>query len=211
MTPPDSIQARAPRPLTLTDHARRRTQGLTAWLGARLHRAGVHPDTVSLLGLGLVLLAALLIASGRLTAAGVLLLVSLPLDAVDGAVARAMQRQDRVGALLDSTLDRYADAVIFGALGYHFAGQGRQDLLLLALLALVGSYGVSYVRARAEGLGVDCTVGLFTRLERLLVLLPMLLIEPLLLPGLVLLAVGTNVTVLQRVIFVMRELRQREG
>ena len=119
-------------------------------------------------------MAALSLARGELLAGGLILLVSLPLDALDGAVARAMGRAGAFGMVLDSTLDRYADGLIFGALGYYFAlRRGGPEMLALALAALVGSYLVSYVRARADDsrVGVSTTVGLFTRLERVVVIL----------------------------------------
>ena len=172
-----------------------------------LHRLGVSADAITIAGLLLTLLAALLIADGQLQQGGLLLLLSLPLDALDGAVARAAARSDSFGGVLDSTLDRYADAALFAALGYYFAGLGQMDSLALALLALVGSYGVSYVRARAGEAGISLRDGLFTRLERVVVLLLALLIPALLLPGLWLLALGTNLTALQRLWLVYRRER----
>jgi CDP-diacylglycerol--glycerol-3-phosphate 3-phosphatidyltransferase len=111
--------------------------------------------------------------------------------------------------VLDSTLDRYADGFIFGALGYHFASLGQQGYLLLALAALVGSFGVSYVRARAGEAGLSVKVGWFTRLERVAAILLALLLPPLLVPALWLLAVGTNMTALQRLWFVYRSTQQK--
>ncbi|MBC8100026.1 MAG: CDP-alcohol phosphatidyltransferase family protein [Armatimonadetes bacterium] len=195
-----------PPPLTLTDRIRALTATVTQTCGSAVHRAGIHPDTITIAGLGLVLVASGVIAAGYLQAGAVLLLLGLPLDALDGAVARAMQRRDSFGALLDSTLDRYADAFIFAGLGYHFAVQDRFDLLLLTLAALIGSYSVSYVRARAEGLGVPVKIGWFSRLERVGIVLVMLLVPGLLTVGLVVLAVGTNLTGLQRLWFVYKTL-----
>ncbi|MDE0610872.1 MAG: CDP-alcohol phosphatidyltransferase family protein [Anaerolineaceae bacterium] len=176
-----------------------------ARVGLALHRLGVSADAVTLAGFALTLLAALFIARGRLQEGGLLLLISLPLDALDGAVARAAQRDSRFGGVLDSTLDRYADAAMFAALVYYFASLGQMEHLALALLALVGSYGVSYVRARAGEAGIELREGLFTRLERVLVLLLALLIPRLLLPGLWLLALGCNLTALQRLWLVYRQ------
>ncbi|MDD9954916.1 MAG: CDP-alcohol phosphatidyltransferase family protein [Anaerolineaceae bacterium] len=176
-----------------------------ARVGLALHRLGVSADAVTLAGFALTLLAALFIARGRLQEGGLLLLISLPLDALDGAVARAAQRDSRFGGVLDSTLDRYADAAMFAALVYYFASLGQMEHLALALLALVGSYGVSYVRARAGEAGIELREGLFTRLERVLVLLLALLIPGLLLPGLWLLALGCNLTALQRLWLVYRQ------
>ncbi|HLV35145.1 MAG TPA: CDP-alcohol phosphatidyltransferase family protein [Spirillospora sp.] len=191
-------------PMTFTDRVRRATDRMVSGAGTALHRAGIHPDTLTILGLVLVVIAAYFIATGRLQIGAVILILGLPLDALDGAVARAMQRTDPFGGVLDSTLDRYADGFIFGALGYHFASLGQQGYLLLALAALVGSYGVSYVRARAGEANSSVKVGLFTRLERIGVILLALLIPALLVPGLWLLAVGTHLTTLQRLWYVYR-------
>ena len=194
-------------PDTLTGRARRLTGRRLAQLGLALHRRGVSADAITIAGLLLTLLAALFIVDGQLQQGGLLLLLGLPLDALDGAVARAAARSDSFGGVLDSTLDRYADAALFAALGYYFAGLGQMDALALALLALVGSYGVSYVRARAGEAGISLRDGLFTRLERVVVLLLALLIPALLLPGLWLLALGTNLTALQRLWLVYRRER----
>ena len=191
-------------PPTLTDRARALVSRPLNYVAQWCYRAGIHPDTISLLGLALVVAAALLIAQGQPQSGGVVLLLGLPLDALDGAIARAMQRRDRFGGLLDSTLDRYADGFIFAALGYYFASQNQLDNLVLALAALIGSYSVSYVRARAGEAGLSVKVGLFTRLERVAVLLPALLVPPLLVPGLWVLAIGTNITGIQRLWFVYK-------
>lgn len=191
-------------PLTLTDRIRALTAQLTARAGEMFYRARIHPDYITLTGLGVVMLASFFIARGQMQIGGVILLLGLPLDALDGAVARAMKRRDKFGGLLDSTLDRYADALIFAALGYYFASQSQLDLLLLAMAALVGSYMVSYVRARAGEAGLSVKVGLFTRLERVAIILPSLLLPPLLVLGMWILAFGTNFTALQRVWFVYR-------
>ena len=193
------------RPATLSGRLRLLAARPLARLGLALHRLGVSADAVTLAGFALTLLAALFIARGSLQGGGLLLLISLPLDALDGAVARAAQRDSRFGGVLDSTLDRYADAAMFAALVYYFASLGQKEHLALALLALVGSYGVSYVRARAGEAGIELREGLFTRLERVLVLLLALLIPGLLLPGLWLLALGSNLTALQRLWLVYRQ------
>lgn len=197
-------------PTTLTDRARALAAGTLTRIATALHRAGVHPDMLTAAGLALVGIAAVFIGRGEFITAVIVLLLALPLDALDGAVARVMQRKNRFGALLDSTLDRYADAFLFVSLGYYFAIRGSADLLLVSAAALIGSYGVSYVRARAEGLGVDVKIGLFSRLERLAVVIICLLIPALLPYGLWLLAIGTNFTTFQRLWYVYRVLHNRE-
>jgi CDP-diacylglycerol--glycerol-3-phosphate 3-phosphatidyltransferase len=192
-------------PITLTDRIRSLTGRYVDGIGNAVHRAGIHPDLITLVGLVMVFVAAFFIASGRLQVGGLILLLGLPLDAVDGAVARAMHRQDKFGGVFDSTLDRYADGLIFGALGYYFASQGQLDNLALALAALLGSYAVSYVRARAAEAGLSVKVGIFTRIERVLVILLTLMLPALVVPGMWILALGTNFTALQRVWFVYRK------
>ncbi len=204
-------------PATLTDRLRQLTQRPLNHIGRLLAGWGVHPDAVTVAGLAMVAAAAALIAQGSFLAAGLLLLFSLPLDAVDGAVARARNRSGRFGMVLDSTLDRYADGFIFVALGYYFAVQDRFDMLALALLALVGSFLVSYVRARAEDakIGLRVTVGWFTRVERVIALLIMILAmglfgNPIALEiGMVILAIGAHLTALQRLLFVYRALKKQ--
>src|SRR5262245_9959817 len=108
-------------PVTFQDRVRAATKAITNTAGESLHRMGVHPDVITVAGLVVVALASAFIAQGRLTLAGIALLLGLPLDALDGAVARAMGRTDRRGAVLDSTLDRVADGLIFTGLAYYFA------------------------------------------------------------------------------------------
>lgn len=193
-------------PATLSDRARKLTEGITARAGQFVHARGIHPDTITIVGLGVVALAAVFIAQGDFVAAGVLLVLSLPLDALDGAVARAMQRKDRRGAVLDSTLDRYADGLIFGGLAYYFAATGQPGYVLLTMAGLIGTFVVSYVRARAGEADLSVKIGLFSRFERVLVMLVMFLVPALLIAGLWILAVGTNITGVQRLLYVYRHL-----
>ena len=202
---------------TLTDRTRALVQAPLDRAGAWLARLGVHPDWVTLLGTLLVALAALLLARGEFLAGGLLLLLSLPLDALDGAVARAMKRRGSFGMVLDSTLDRYADALIFAAFGYYFAANQRLEYFALTMAALVGSFLVSYIRARADDavVGVRVTVGLFSRLERVAVILVMTLASGLLGSagpleiGIIILALGANITALQRLRHVYTTLKDR--
>ncbi|QPC84916.1 CDP-alcohol phosphatidyltransferase family protein [Phototrophicus methaneseepsis] len=199
------------KPVVLTDRVRRLTRDILDPTGRFLHRLGIHPDTITIAGLVMVAIASVFIAQGEFIAGGIILLLGLPFDALDGAVARAMQRTDKFGAVLDSVLDRYADGFIFAGLSYYFAVQDQFELMLLAVAALLGSLLVSYVRARADGVHVETKIGLFTRLERIVVILIMLLIPGLLTIGLVILAVGTNITALQRLWFVYKTLKNRGG
>ena len=203
--------------MTLTDRLRKLTDAPLKAVARSVARLGLQPDWITIAGLLLAALASVFIARGAFLAGGFLLLLSLPLDALDGAVARAMQRKTVFGMVLDSTLDRYADAFIFAALGYYFAESGRLDMLLAALAGLTGSFLVSYVRARADDVkvGVSATIGWFSRLERVALLLCAILAAgwlesdtPLEI-GLLVLAVGANATALQRLWHVYGTLRDR--
>ncbi|NOK85994.1 MAG: CDP-alcohol phosphatidyltransferase family protein [Chloroflexi bacterium AL-W] len=214
--PGQGQSTQSPPTMTRTDRMRRLMSQLTDQLGLFLHRLGVHPDTVTIVGLLLTLCGAILVGLGYVRGGGVVLLLALPFDAIDGAVARAGGRADRFGEMLDSSLDRYADGFIFGALSYYFAVQDEHIWMLCALAALVGSFMVSYTRARGEGVNVDVKIGLFSRLERVIVILVMLLWPtafglPILEIGVLVLAVGTNFTGLQRLWYVYRALKRKHG
>src|SRR5213075_2627048 len=130
---------------------------------------------------------------------------------VDGAVARATGKTSVFGAFFDSLADRYAEAVVLMGLGVSLIQRGELTLVWAVAIGLLGSILVSYARARAEGLGVDCEIGLLQRPERVLLLTVGLLFPgPLLGPVLWILAVVTNITVVQRALHVRHELETRE-
>lgn len=195
-------------PTTLSDRARALTASITSAAGQTMVRFGIHPDVITIVGLIVVGIGGVCIAMGQLQLGGVILLISLPLDALDGATARAMNRVGQFGAVLDSTLDRYADGLIFGGFIVYFAELNDRTGMLLALASLVGSFVVSYVRARAGEAGLSVKIGLFSRFERVIVLLLALLVPPLLWVGLWVLAVGTNLTGIQRLWYVRRHLEE---
>lgn len=168
-------------------------------------QTGVTPNALTLIGLGLTLVAAGIVAAGWLQLGGVVFLLASAFDAVDGAVARATGSASRFGAFLDSVADRYAEAAIFAGLLAVFLYRDQNVLALVSTLALVGSLLVSYARARAEGLGLDCEIGLLQRPERVIFLVTGLVLPDLLLEPVVwVLAVATNITVVQRVMYVHR-------
>jgi len=142
-------------------------------LVARLARWGVTPDAITILGtLGAVASAVFLIGTGHLWWGAVAVTLSVLLDMLDGALARARGGGSVFGAVLDSTGDRAADAAIFGALVWWFSGAGDNRLLvLLALLCLVLGILTSYIKARAEGVGLSADVGVVERTERLILVL----------------------------------------
>jgi len=181
-------------------------------LAARLLRLGVTPDMVTVAGVvGAVAGALALVARGHFFWGGVVVTVSVLTDALDGTMARLRGPAGRWGAFLDSTLDRIADASIFCALALWFAGRGDSTLLLaLSLFCLVAGAVTSYAKARAEGLGMTCDVGLAERAERLILILLGILLAGLGLTialsiALWLLAVASAVTVAQRLAEVHRQ------
>lgn len=204
MTPPE--QPPVVSPVTLSDRMRGRFAQITTRAGEAMVALHIHPDVITWVGLGVILAASVFIARGEFVIGGLLLLISLPLDALDGATARAMGRTDRRGAVLDSSLDRYADGFIYGGLSVYFATVGDIGYLVLAQVALIGTFAVSYLRARAGEAGLSVKIGILSRFERVLIMLVMFLVPALLLVGLWILAIGTHVTAMQRLVYVYRHL-----
>ncbi len=131
---------------------------------------GITANMVTMFGLLVNLVAAYCLGTERLVAAGVLILFGASFDMIDGAVARAKTATNSSGALLDSVIDRYSEAVIFlGALIYFHQLQNFFGVILV-FAAVIGSILVSYVRAKAEGLQIECKVGLMQRPERIILL-----------------------------------------
>jgi CDP-diacylglycerol---glycerol-3-phosphate 3-phosphatidyltransferase len=176
-----------------------------------LARAGVTPDMVTIAGtVGAVAGSVLLFGTGHLFWGTVVVTFSVLLDLLDGALARARGGGTVFGAVLDSAGDRVADAAIFGSLIWWFSGPGDNRLLvLLALLCLVLGVLTSYIKARAEGVGLSCDVGIVERTERLLLVLFGTGLAGLGVPyalhiGLWVLLVGSAITVGQRIVAVHR-------
>lgn len=177
---------------------------------APLARRGVTPNVITVFGFVFNLVTAAVIAAGHLTIGGALLFLSGAFDTLDGALARVAGRQTTFGAFLDSLLDRYSEATILLALIFVFTV--RQDTLavLLTYTVAVGSLLISYARARAEALGIECTVGIAPRPERVLILgLGLLVNQWAVILALALLAVLTHVTAMQRLYHVWHQTRLR--
>jgi CDP-diacylglycerol--glycerol-3-phosphate 3-phosphatidyltransferase len=139
--------------------------------GRALVRAGISPDAVTLAGTaGVVVASVIFAARGHLAVAAIVITLCALLDVVDGAMARARGYSTRFGGVLDSTMDRVADGAIFGALAWWLGHDGQDVLAAVTIFCLVGGQVVSYVKARAEGAGLRCDVGIAERLERLVLL-----------------------------------------
>ncbi len=165
-------EGRSPH-LMLNLRPRSSVSSALAPIGTGLHRLGISPNLITVVGtVGSVASAALLVGTGRFFLGVVAITFFVLFDLLDGAVARAGGTVSRFGAVLDSTLDRVADASIFAALIWWYAGSAdRPDLILAALLALVLGQLIPYVRARAGGLGIDASVGIAERAVRLTLVL----------------------------------------
>jgi CDP-diacylglycerol---glycerol-3-phosphate 3-phosphatidyltransferase len=178
---------------------RRRAEGLMSALG----RVPVTPNQITVVGVALTFIAAVLAALGYLRWAGVVLIFAGTFDILDGALARSSGRSYPYGAFLDSTLDRYSEGAIYIGLAAYFASTGgplQRWLLLATVAALAGSFLVSYVRARAQSLGFTCESGLFARPERVVATVVGLIFgAPVLYVVVFLLAILTNLTALQRI------------
>jgi CDP-diacylglycerol---glycerol-3-phosphate 3-phosphatidyltransferase len=173
-----------------------------------LARLNVHPNTITVVGFLLNCVAAAIVILGRPRLGGVVMLLASSTDAVDGMLARVTSTQSRFGAFLDSTLDRLSEGVVLIGLMAWFLGQQSTAGVLLAASTLLGSVMVSYTRARAEGVGYACKVGLLTRPVRV-VLLGIGMLTLWLIPVLGVLAVLTWFTVVQRMVYVYRTAQQQ--
>lgn len=164
---------------------------------------GISPNVITIVGFFLMVGIALVLAQGYLFLGGLLMIGAGLFDAMDGTLARMMGQTSRFGAFLDSTLDRYSEAVIFFGLFFYLSGQNHNMELILIYATVIGSLMVSYARARAEGIGVPLKDGLFTRFERLFLLVVGLLFNQLVIV-LWILAIFSNFTALQRIYLVWR-------
>jgi CDP-diacylglycerol---glycerol-3-phosphate 3-phosphatidyltransferase len=183
---------------SITDIFRNLFKGIFEPIATFLTRLGVYPNTITILGLIGHFIAAYFAAIGQMTIAGILLLIIAPFDFLDGMMARMRGESSRFGAFVDSVTDRYSELVIFGGLLYYFTQQSNWSAITAVYLAASGSILVSYIRARAESLKFDTKVGVLTRLERYLVLIPGLIFNiPII--ALWLIAIFANFTALQRI------------
>jgi CDP-diacylglycerol--glycerol-3-phosphate 3-phosphatidyltransferase len=170
-----------------------------------LSKSGITPNALTFINLALNIVAAYVIATGHLLLGGVLLLVAGLFDLLDGALARFTKQTTRFGAILDSVADRISEAAILCGLLIWYIPQEEASLeIVLIFIVLIGSFLVSYIRARAEGLGWQCQVGLFTRAERVIVLAIGLLINQIFI-ALCVLVIFVFITVVQRLIYLRKQ------
>ncbi|MGQ0623971.1 MAG: phosphatidylinositol phosphate synthase [Sporichthyaceae bacterium] len=177
-----------------------------------LVRLGISPDVVTIVGTAGVMAGALLLFPRGEFFAGTMVITAFVFsDIVDGLMARMTGRSGVWGAYLDSTLDRFGDAAVFGGLLMWFAGDGDNDLLAaLCLYNLAVGSVVSYAKARAEGLGMNANVGIAERSDRLVLILVATGFQGIGVPGvqraaLIILAVASTITLVQRFVLVRRQ------
>ena len=177
-----------------------------------LVRSRVTPDLLTMIGFVLNLLAATLFGLDEYRWAGLMVLVAGIFDLLDGQVARTGRTESKFGALLDSTVDRYSEIVVWFGLAVSFIRSGSLWTSSALFFALAGSLMVSYVRARAEGLGEECKVGFMQRPERVIALGVGGVVGVI---GLTVaawvIAILSNITVLERVLHVRRQQINEDG
>ena len=173
-----------------------------------LARTSITPSAITWLGFSITIGAAALIITGHLFAAGFVVLLAGFFDMLDGALARHINQTTRFGAVLDSIFDRVSEAVLLIGILVIYAVEQSFGPTLLVCVTLLGSLLVSYIRTRAEAVGLECQVGLFTRPERVVVLALGLLFSQFdyaLITALAIIAVFSFITVGQRVHHIWRQ------
>ncbi len=177
------------------------------WLGG----LGLTPNMMTLFGLLLNVVVAVVIATGNIRVGGVLLLFSSGFDVLDGSVARATGKTSKFGGFFDSTIDRYSEIIVyFGVLYYLLGTDEWKNSALLSLAAATGALMISYARARAEAAGWSASVGLLARPERVIILsLGLIAGKPVW--ALWILAIGTHLTAVMRMVHVWRLANGQQG
>lgn len=191
-------------------------------VGERLIRTGVHPHVITWAGLIFTLVAANFFRLGAFLLGGLFMVIAGTCDVLDGIIARKTEKISKFGAFLDSTIDRYSDIVIFLGLMIYFS---ELYIHILIIMAIAGSLMTSYARARAGGLGIDCKIGLMQRPERITYIAGAAILDGLfgwffkalfgvehllVIAVLWFVAIVSNFTVLQRIIFIKKKLEDVE-
>ena len=191
-----------------------RTAEVRALARQRLIDSRLTPNAISLSGFALNIVAAVLVTQGLFVLAGLAFFVGSAMDALDGRYSRMSGKGTQFGAFLDSTLDRVEEGVVLAAVGAYFASIGDEVAVAATILCVLGSLMVSYTRARAEALGVECKVGFAQRPPRVVLLTLGILLAAVEVAGVSILAISvyalallTSVTALQRVLHVRGALR----
>lgn len=196
----------------LSNLVRQRAQSFLNAIAGALGSVGFTPNGLTLVGFAAMCAIGFVLAAGYFAAGGLLIVVAGIFDALDGSLARLTNRVTQFGAFLDSTTDRFAEGALYFGILFWYVQRGASYMAYVVFLALLGSFMVSYARARAEGIGVQCKQGLMTRFERIALLVIGLLLTAFLgdapvVVVFVILAVFTNLTAVQRILLVYRATR----
>ena len=205
----ESIGSLRQQPKSLNDLAHDLVTTLFTPLARCLQRMRVSANTVTVLGFILNLCAGGVLVMGRMQFAAVLIAVGGLLDGLDGLLARLSGQVSSFGAFFDSVLDRWSEGVVFLGLLIWYQRADMTVEVILIYISLVSSLLVSYTRARAEGVGAQCKRGLFTRLERVVVLVAGLVLRQVTI-ALWILAVFATFTAVQRIYLTWRYIRDHE-
>ncbi len=173
----------------------------------------IHPHVITGAGLLISVLTAYLFIQGEFLLAGFMVILTGVCDILDGKLARATGQVSKYGALIDSTIDRYSEVIIFLGIATYFRSESSYVHALI-ILAIAGSFLVSYTRARAEGLGIDCKIGIMQRPERMTFLAAGGILGAIphtrhfmMIFFLWVIAILANVTVIQRIMYIRNQLR----
>ncbi len=177
--------------------------------GAIIAKTKITPDQLTIIGFLFNCIVAYFIAVGRFgfIITGVLIWIAGFFDALDGSVARITGRVTVFGNFIDSVIDRYSDSAIYFGILAHFLRSGRTEYVLLTAIAIIGSMAISYTRAKAESLGLKCEVGMMPRTVRIIILGGSFCAGEVFW-GLLIIAVFSHLTVLQRILYVRSDLRK---
>jgi CDP-diacylglycerol--glycerol-3-phosphate 3-phosphatidyltransferase len=187
----------------MLSHYKPSLHGVAEPVASALLRLHLRPNQLTVLGLGVSAIAACALSQEWLRTGAVLLAVAGLFDFFDGALARLAGQVTPFGAFLDSVVDRYSDLIVLLGIVLLFDRTGDRRGLLVTLAAIVGTMMVSYTKARAQSIGVPCEIGLMERPERLIGLIAGAAFN-VLVPMMIVLAVLTNVTALQRIFYTRR-------
>jgi CDP-diacylglycerol---glycerol-3-phosphate 3-phosphatidyltransferase len=189
---------------SLEMYLRKVFKGIIDPIASGLLKIGLTPNTITGIGFLLSCVSAYFISQGRFTIGGLILLFAGPLDVIDGSMARKIGPPTAYGSLIDSVTDRYSEFVVLGGLLFYYVNIQNDIGILLVFLAATGSVLVSYVKARAEALGLNSKMGILTRVERLIVMIACLIFGvPMV--ALWIIAILANFTSIQRLLFVHKQ------
>ena len=183
-----------------------------------LIKIGITANILTILGFILIIIASFFVISNNLVFGGIFLLISSTFDMLDGSIARASKTTSLFGAFLDSTIDRISEFLIFSSiLIYYLINDSKTSNsniipIILCITSIGTSFLVSYTRARAEGLHIKCTVGIFTRAERIIVLFLGIILSPIviidtIIVSLAIITILSFITVIQRIIYTQKHLK----